>query len=127
MRCWHDKCDLILSALPYDALRTRDVIYSEAYLDWRAGDRRPVIGAPITSELDLEGRPWPWSWAARGMPCSPAGATIAGSTPTSWRSPTSQAAAASVKAGQAVALICDRVDALAYDGGRGAGRSSGRR
>ena len=106
------RCDAVLSALPYDPLRTEDVVYSVAYFN--AGDvlltREDVTG--IESVDDLEGRVVGVEWGfipqgdsrrrdlLRSLPVrrydTPAGALRA------------------LHAGEVEAAIVDRISALAY-------------
>ena len=106
------RCDAVLSALPYDPLRTEDVVYSVAYFN--AGDvlltREDATG--IESVEDLEGRVVGVEWGfvpqgdsrqrdlLRNLPArrydSPAGALRA------------------LHAGEVEAAIVDRISALAY-------------
>lgn len=107
------KADLILSALPYDALLTRDVIYSRPYV---AGGQVIVVLAAddsIETASDLSGKVVAVELGAEGHASlsrlnrdSGLGVEILALNDLTG-------AAAALQDGRASALVCDRIDALA--------------
>jgi ABC-type amino acid transport substrate-binding protein len=106
------RCDAVLSALPYDPLRTEDVVYSVAYFN--AGQvlltRSDVVG--IEGLDDLEGRVVgvDWGFVPQGDPRQ---RELLRSLPVR-RYDTPADALRALHAGEVEAAIVDRISALSY-------------
>jgi ABC-type amino acid transport substrate-binding protein len=106
------RCDAVLSALPYDPLRTEDVIYSVAYFN--AGQvllTRPEV-AGIEGVDDLEGRVVgvDWGFVPQGDPRQ---RELLRNLPVR-RYDTAADALRALHAGEVEAAIVDRISALSY-------------
>jgi polar amino acid transport system substrate-binding protein len=106
------RCDAVLSALPYDPLRTEDVVYSVAYFN--AGQvllTRPDV-AGIESVDDLEGRVVgvDWGFVPQGDPRQ---RELLRNLPVRRYDAAADALRA-LHAGEVEAVIVDRISALSY-------------
>ncbi len=108
------KFDLIISALPYDATLTRDVLYSQSYFNAgqvllaRAGDIR------IQSVADLSGRRVAVELGAEAHQVVKQLARDKGLSIEIVAEREADTAAALLRAGRVDALVCDRVTAHRY-------------
>ncbi|MHB1319317.1 MAG: ABC transporter substrate-binding protein [Anaerolineae bacterium] len=111
------KADVILSALPYDDLMTREVIYSPAY--FAGGQVIVALSAAewFASELDLRGRVVAVELGAEGHAVLSRLNRDRGLSAEIMAVSEISEAAAAVQSGAAAALICDRVDALRLTSG----------
>lgn len=106
------KADLILSALPYDALLTRDVIYSRPYV---AGGQVIVVPAAdesIQTAADLSGNVVTVELGAEGHALLSRLNRDSGLAIEILALNDLSAAVAALEGGRASALVCDRIDAL---------------
>jgi polar amino acid transport system substrate-binding protein len=111
------KADVILSALPYDQLMTRDVIYSKAYFAGGQVIVAPSTASWITSELDLRDKVVAVELGAEGHAVISRLNRDRGLRTEILAVSDVAEAAAAVQSGLAAALICDRVEALGLASG----------
>ena len=106
------RCDAVLSALPYDPLRTEDVVYSVAYFN--AGDvlLTREDGTGIESVEDLVGRVVGVEWGF--VPQGDSRQRDLLRTLPARRYDTPADALRALHAGEVEAAIVDRISALAY-------------
>ncbi len=107
------KADLILSALPYDALMTRDVIYSQPYVAGGQVIVVPVAQQGIEMALHLSGRVVAVELGAEGHALLSRLNRDSGLAVEILALNDLTAAVAALQDGVAAALVCDRIDALA--------------
>jgi ABC-type amino acid transport substrate-binding protein len=106
------KADMILSALPYDELRTRDVRYSQAYFTGGQVIVAPTGNAAMASESGLRGAVVAVELGAEGHAVLSRLNRDRGLGVEILPLLDVNEALAAVESGQADTLVCDRVDAL---------------
>jgi ABC-type amino acid transport substrate-binding protein len=107
------RCDVVLSALPYEAMRTQDVVYSVAYFN--AGLVLVVReGSEIEVVEDLEGLPVgvEWGFVPEGDSRQQAFLQSLGLR----RYDTPDGALRALQSGEVAAAVVDRITALEYMG-----------
>jgi polar amino acid transport system substrate-binding protein len=106
------KADMVLSALPYDDLRTRDVRYSQAYFSGGQVIVAPAGHAVMSSEPGLRGAVVAVELGAEGHAVLARLNRDRGLDVEILPMLDLNAAVVAAESGQANALVCDRVDAL---------------
>lgn len=107
------KADLILSALPYDTLLTRDVLYSRPYVAGGQVIVVPTANDSIVTASDLSGKSVAVELGAEGHALLSRLNRDSGLAIDILALNDLSAAAAALEDGRASALVCDRIDALA--------------
>jgi ABC-type amino acid transport substrate-binding protein len=106
------RCDLILSALPYEPMRTEDVVYSVAYFNAGLVLVVPASRTGIESLDDLEGRVVGVEWGF--VPEGDSEQRVFLQNLGLRRYDTAIATLQALQAGEVEAVLVDRVSALAY-------------
>ncbi len=108
-----DRVDVVISGLPYDARRTRDVIYSPPYFDAGQVLVAPTANTIITGSQSLARRAVAVEWGSQAdMEARRLKQTVAGLAILSR--PTAQEALQATVAGQADAAIADAISARQF-------------